>query len=212
VTTPSSSGTTPESDTTAKILDAAQRLFLQDGYAGVNLDRIAKAAGVARQTLYNRFGSKESVFRAMVQRHWSKLQTGHIDDLTESSPYSADAVLRRFAEAILRFVDETDQVGFIRLVIAESRRLPWIAEEFYRAGKEPLMKALVGQLDELQANGLIDCRSTELAAHQFFGLLQEVTLWPQVMGVGELVADPPAAVVIDESVATFMARYSPITA
>jgi hypothetical protein len=64
----------------------------------------------------------------------------------------------------------------------------------------------------LQAHGLIDCRSTELAAHQFFGLLQEVTLWPQVMGVGEFVTGPPAAVVIDESVATFMARYSPHSA
>lgn len=209
MTTPPSSEATPEPDTSAKVLDAAQRLFLQDGYAGVNLDRIAKAAGVARQTLYNRFGSKESVFRAMVQRHWSKLETGSLAHLPDSPPRSADEVLRQFAEAILRFVGESDQVGFIRLVIAESRRLPWIAEEFYRAGKEPLLKALVGQLDQLRADGHIDCGSTELAAHQFFGMLQEVTLWPQVMGVGDLVASPPPAVVIDESVATFMARYSP---
>lgn len=198
-------------ETTGRILDAAQALFLRDGYAGVNLDRIAKSAGVARQTLYNRFGSKESVFRSMVDRHWSKLQTGRIDDLVDGLPRSAEAVLRRFAQAILAFVGETDQVAFIRLVVAESRRLPWIAEEFYRAGKEPLLKALVGQLDRLAAEGLIECRSTELAAHQFFGLLQEVTLWPQVMGVGEFVTDlAPADTIIEESVATFMARYAPV--
>ena len=40
-----------EPETTGKILDAAQALFLRDGYAGVNLDRIAKSAGVARETL-----------------------------------------------------------------------------------------------------------------------------------------------------------------
>ena len=200
-----------EPETTGKILDAAQALFLRDGYAGVNLDRIAKSAGVARQTLYNRFGSKESVFRSMLDRHWSKLlQTGRIGDLVDGAPQSAEAVLRRFAQAILAFVAETDQVSFIRLVVAESRRLPWIAEEFYRAGKEPLLKALVGQLDRLVTDGHIECRSTELAAHQFFGLLQEVTLWPQVMGIVEFVTDlPPADEIVEESVATFMARYAP---
>ena len=33
-----------ESETTAKILDAAQELFLRDGYAGVNLDQIGRAS------------------------------------------------------------------------------------------------------------------------------------------------------------------------
>lgn len=135
-----------DSETTGRILDAAQELFLSDGYAGVNLDRIAKSASVARQTLYNRFGSKEAVFRAMVDRHWSKLRAGRAEDLVEGAPQSADVVLRRFAHAILDFIAENDQVSFIRLVVAESRRLPWIAEEFYRAGKEPLLKLLVGQL------------------------------------------------------------------
>lgn len=200
----------PDSETTSRILDAAQELFLSDGYAGVNLDRIAKSAGVARQTLYNRFGSKESVFRAMVDRHWSRLQVGRAADLGEGGTRSAEAVLRRFAEAILEFVGENEQVGFIRLVVAESRRLPWIAEEFYRSGKEPLLQALVVQLERLAADGLIECRSTELAAHQFFGLLQEVALWPHVMGFGELVSNPPPRdVLIAETVATFMARYAP---
>lgn len=200
------------SETTSRILDAAQELFLRDGYAGVNLDRIAASASVARQTLYNRFGSKEAVFRAMVDRHWSTLRAGRAEDLLDGPPESAEAVLRRFAEAILDFIGENDQVSFIRLVVAESRRLPWIAEEFYRAGKEPLLKVLVDQLDRLAAVGLIECRSTVLAAHQFFGMLQEVALWPSVMGVDDLVVDrPPPDVVVDETVATFMARYRPPT-
>lgn len=199
-----------DSETTGRILDAAQELFLSDGYAGVNLDRIAKSAGVARQTLYNRFGCKESVFRAMVDRHWSRLRAARADDVMEGTTPPATVVLRHFAEAILDFVGENDQVGFIRLVIAESRRLPWIAEEFYRSGKEPLLQALMDQLERLAAAGLIECHSTELAAHQFFGLLQEVALWPHVMGVGALVSKPPPRdVVIDETVATFMARYAP---
>ena len=37
------------------ILAAARTLFLDAGYDGVNLDRVAEAAGVSRQTVYNRF-------------------------------------------------------------------------------------------------------------------------------------------------------------
>ncbi|MFD0455557.1 TetR/AcrR family transcriptional regulator [Streptomyces violaceoruber] len=54
-----------------KILAAAKELFLADRYDGVNLERIAARAGVSRQTVYNRFGSKETVFREMVRHHWS---------------------------------------------------------------------------------------------------------------------------------------------
>ena len=54
-----------------KILAAAKELFLADRYDGVNLERIAGRAGVSRQTVYNRFGSKETVFREMVRHHGS---------------------------------------------------------------------------------------------------------------------------------------------
>ena len=54
-----------------KILRAAKELFLADRYAGVSLERVAERAGVSRQTVYNRFGSKEAVFREMVRDHWA---------------------------------------------------------------------------------------------------------------------------------------------
>ena len=51
----------------AAILDAARTLFLEAGYDGVNLERIAAAAGLSRQTLYNRFGSKEKKLKATLK-------------------------------------------------------------------------------------------------------------------------------------------------
>ena len=54
-----------------KILAAAKELFLADRYDGVTLERVAERAGVSRQTVYNRFGAKETVFREMVRHHWA---------------------------------------------------------------------------------------------------------------------------------------------
>ncbi|MHB8508624.1 MAG: TetR/AcrR family transcriptional regulator [Candidatus Dormibacteria bacterium] len=48
------------------VLEAAARLFLDRGYHGVGLEVVAEAAGVTRQTVYNLFGSKAGLLRALV--------------------------------------------------------------------------------------------------------------------------------------------------
>lgn len=192
------------------IVAAARELFLAEGYDGVNLDRIAECARVSRQTVYNRFGSKEAVFRAVVERHWENLRSADLVSFSSQDPDARDPVrvLRRFADAIHRFVTESDQISFTRLVIAESRRLPWIAHDFYRLGKEPALAAFAAALGAMTEAGALACPDAELAAHQFLGLLQEFIIWPHVMAIGEASSRLPAPeIVITEAIATFMSRY-----
>ena len=196
--------------TTRAILDAARRLFLEAGFGGVNLEQVGRAAGVSRQTVYNQFGSKEAVFQAVMKRHWDAVRSetasafAGMDDLTASPA----EMLRRFAQALLRFVAETDQVAFTRLVIAESRRRAWIAAEFYQCGKAPILKGFADALSAMAEKRLIKCARPELAAHQFMGLIQEFVIWPRVMAIGKgLAALPPDDLVIDEAIAMFLSRY-----
>ena len=192
------------------ILDAAQRLFLDAGYDRVNLDEVGRAAGLSRQTVYNQFGSKEAVFVQVVRRHWNAVRSETDSALSVMGDLEASParMLHSFASALLRFVADTDQVAFTRLVIAESRRRPWIAEEFYKAGKEPILKAFAGALSAMASRGMIDCERPELAAHQFMGLVQEFVIWPRVMAIGEALAElPPSDLVIKEAVAMFLSRY-----
>jgi AcrR family transcriptional regulator len=60
--------TTTAGPTRERILDAANALFLDQGYHSVGMATVASAAGVSRQTLYVRFGSKAGLLRAMVAR------------------------------------------------------------------------------------------------------------------------------------------------
>ncbi|MGJ4942161.1 TetR/AcrR family transcriptional regulator [Bradyrhizobium sp. HKCCYLS1011] len=194
---------------TVAILDAAQRLFLEAGYDGVNLEQVGQAAGVSRQTVYNQFGSKDAVFQEVVERHWETVRQETASAFAEmENLQSPAAMLRSFASALLRFVTETDQVAFTRLVIAESRSRPWIAAEFYRAGKEPILRAFAGALAAMTSKGLLTCAQPELAAHQFMGLVQEFVIWPKVMAIGDALAElPPSEVVVDEAVTMFLKRY-----
>jgi AcrR family transcriptional regulator len=49
------------------VLEAAQRLFLQHGYAGTTIPAIASEAGVAVQTIYNTVGGKRAVIGGVVE-------------------------------------------------------------------------------------------------------------------------------------------------
>jgi AcrR family transcriptional regulator len=197
----------PASD--EKILAAAKELFLADRYEGVSLERVAERAGVSRQTVYNRFGSKDAVFREMVRYHWSAFPGPDQRLVERDADAGAEEVLRDFAQSLRRFA-ETDQIRFARLVVAESGRLPWIAEEFYRLGKGPVVAAFVGCLDGLVGSGRLRCPDTYLAARQFMGLVQEFLVWPKVMAFEEETAvQPDGEVVVEEAVRTFLARYAP---
>jgi AcrR family transcriptional regulator len=52
--------------TRSAILDAARRLFAEQGYAATAVRPIAEEAGVAVQTLYSTFGSKQGLLLALV--------------------------------------------------------------------------------------------------------------------------------------------------
>ncbi len=51
-----------------RILDAAMPMVGADGAAAINIDRIAKAIGVTRGTVYNHFAHKEDVLVALAAR------------------------------------------------------------------------------------------------------------------------------------------------
>ena len=52
--------------TRSRIRDAADALFLERGYTDVSMDDIARAAGVARQTVFTTFGSKAKLLKEVL--------------------------------------------------------------------------------------------------------------------------------------------------
>jgi AcrR family transcriptional regulator len=94
------SSSTPSRSTRDAILDAAARLLSERG-AGVRLEDIAEEAGVSRQTVYVRFGSRTGLMIATVQ-HMDEQGTLHrlVQQVFEApTPLDAlDAVVTVHAE------------------------------------------------------------------------------------------------------------------
>jgi AcrR family transcriptional regulator len=73
-------------DKTDRILNAAEDLFLQRGLRATTMEGIAKAAGVAKPTLYDRFPDKETVFKAGVARVMARMREGVERELGGAGP------------------------------------------------------------------------------------------------------------------------------
>ena len=93
-------------ETQRQILEAAQRLFVRDGYAATTVAAIAAEAGVATKTVYLAFDSKSGVLRAV----WNLLLRGDQDDVPVGS--------RAWYQVLL---EEPDVERKLRLLSRQSR-------------------------------------------------------------------------------------------
>jgi len=166
------------------------------------MDELAEAAGVARRTLYNQFARKEDIFREML--------LGVSDQLEDAVPTGietqgdVEGVLRLIAQVILDLHKNPEYLGFLRMVVADSRQFPWIAKEF-AAVMDPQTDRLIRYLAHLNAMGILECRNPTLAAHQFMGMLNEFSLWPWMMGRG---GSPVSGEdVVEETIQMFLSHY-----
>src|SRR5271165_953663 len=192
----------PRGGSREAIVEAATHLFLEHGFGAVSMDELAVAAGVARRTLYNQFTSKEEIFRAMLLRVSGQLEHAFPPGIETQG--DVEEVLRLVARMILELHKHPEYLGFLRMVVAESRQFPWIAEAFATV-MDPQTERLVRYLAHLTALGILDCRNPMLAAHQFMGMLNELSLWPWMMGREGLPVSADDA--IEETIRMFLQRY-----
>lgn len=184
------------------IVDAAQGLFLKRGFGSVSMGELADAAGLARRTLYNQFASKEEIFREMLLRLSRQLESALPPGIETQG--EVEEVLRLIARVILELHKNPEYLGFLRMVVADSRQFPWIAEEF-AAVMDPQTERLVRLLAHLTSMGVLNCRNPILAAHQFMGALNDLTLWPWMLGRERLPV--PDEEVVEETIRMFLGRY-----
>jgi AcrR family transcriptional regulator len=107
-----------------RILAAAQRVFLDQGFEGASIDEIASVARAGKPTIYARHPSKEALFVAVVLRDIAeRLQFENI----EAMGATLEERFTFFGEEILRRGLRAETVGLFRTVIAEARRFPTLA-------------------------------------------------------------------------------------
>ncbi len=149
-----------------RILEASLLEFCQNGFDGVSMDAIAKAASVSKPTLYQYFGDKQGLFTAVLEQGRAHILTpllqpkgSLVDQLWEFSWTYADFVLR------------PEMLSLARLILGEASRRPQSAEAYHRAGPGKALEGLISFLSARAAQGSLVIEDAELAAQDLWSLI-----------------------------------------
>jgi TetR/AcrR family transcriptional regulator, mexJK operon transcriptional repressor len=155
----------------AMILSAAKTVFLRDGY-GASLESIAETARVARQTVYNQFGSKERLFAEVIQSVYQQMLTPIFvvernDDLIST--------LTEVGRHLMKVALHPDALALQRIAMGEYRDRPELMRVAHTLRTSHAIPALTDYLAEYlrtqMAAGVIDTADPLLAAEVFLGSL-----------------------------------------
>ncbi len=78
-----------------RLLDAADRLFYEEGVHAVGIDRVLEQSGVAKGSLYYNFGSKDDLVRTYLRNRHAKW-AARIDSELATAATPADKILAVF--------------------------------------------------------------------------------------------------------------------
>jgi TetR/AcrR family transcriptional regulator, mexJK operon transcriptional repressor len=189
--------------TRGAILKTAAALFLERGYGGTSMDLIAAKAGVARQTIYNQFESKEALVRAI----FSALADDAMMPLAVAARRGASvrAALLRLARSHVAGALGPARLALHRLVVAEAVHFPELGRAIYDAGAARVVAQLADFLREQTRLGHLDVPDPEAAAEQFFSMVTGFQQFRALMGVHAPDAEVEAHA--EEAVDTFLRAF-----
>ncbi len=115
-------------------LQAARKVFLQQGYEAASVNDVVRIAGGSLATLYSQFQNKEGLFHAVVidqhARFTSAMAPECVDHLGLEE--GLQAIGERFLSALL----EPENLAFFRLIVGEGRHFPEPARRNVGAGAD----------------------------------------------------------------------------
>lgn len=128
--------------TRTAILDAAQRVFVEKGFAKASVSEIAREAGVTKSLIHHHFGSKQALWGEVKHHSFAEYSNAQKQILDEPG-FDAE-LLRRSIEEYFRFLRRNPQ--FPRLVhwmhLEEAERQGFEpAEDLTRMGEQKIRQA-----------------------------------------------------------------------
>jgi AcrR family transcriptional regulator len=151
--------------TRERILDAAEELFAQKGYAGVSVRQIMRAADADVSLAYYHFKSKQDVFdQVMLRRveHLNAIRLRALEDLERRHPDDAptvEEIIDAFTHPLLDLLaTEHEEWKYYFQLIAQVNNSPEWGGELMTRYFDPLVRRFI----ETLRKALPDCSEADL--------------------------------------------------
>ncbi|GAA1486615.1 TetR/AcrR family transcriptional regulator [Brachybacterium fresconis] len=190
------------------ILRAARELFVTEGFDRSSVDAIAARAGVSKRTVYDYFGDKRSLLRAVLEDLGRSLLAAIRSSLRDTlagitATDQLETALVDFSMRIATdWLDSSDYTTLRRLAHVDSDRPPRTRAPSLTDEPE---EAIGEQLASLADVGLLEISDPRLAADHFIGLTFAATI--NRLGIANATEDDRFRPLVIEGVRAFLRAY-----
>ena len=164
----------------SELTAAALALFVEKGFAATRLEDIAQRAGVSKGTLYLYFDSKEALFKAVIQE-------GVVPVVAENEAIAARhtgssfALLEKLLDNWWAKIGETTFAGIPKLMVAEARNFPEVAQFYYENVIRRGRALIGGALQRGMASGEFRRMDVETTIDVLIAPLLMLVIWRHSM-------------------------------
>jgi AcrR family transcriptional regulator len=187
------------------ILDAAVAVIAERGILA-SLDEIARRAGVSKQTIYNHYGSKAELVRAMAERRVREMTAPLATPQAAENPAEA---LAAYGRALLKAAYRTKGPSLLRSLMLHASDMPDVARAMWEAGPRASRRRLADFLALETAAGRLACPDPLEAAEFFGGMVTSAHQTAMLLGVPLELSDAAADRIATEAAARFVRAYAP---
>jgi TetR/AcrR family transcriptional repressor of mexJK operon len=191
---------------TEAILEATAQAIFERG-AGVSVDEIARRAGVSKQTVYNHYGSKSDLVRALIQR-----RTDMITAPLDVPPGRPEEALAAYARLLLETIALPRGLTIFRILIASVGSDPEVAQAAFRGGVGVSRAKLAEFLARENGAGRLSVPDPGEAAEFFSGMVVSQRQMSGLMGLPMDLTPERIERLATEAARRFIRAYAPVSA
>jgi TetR/AcrR family transcriptional repressor of mexJK operon len=186
------------------ILDAAMEVLGERGVS-VSMDEIARRAGVSKQTVYNHYGSKAELVRAMAERRVHEITAPLATADAVDNPAEA---LAGYARVLLNVALGPRNSAMFRTAMLHAADMPDVARAMWEAGPKASRSRLAEYLTLETRAGRLFCPNPAEAAEFFGGMVIGTYQTAELLGVGVHLDDARIDRIATEATARFLRAYA----
>lgn len=167
-----------------QVLEVASECFLSNGFDGTSVNVMARDAGISKESIYRYFGSKEELFKAVIERELEVYKKGMEDMAGDYREQSMEEALYHVAEVTLKTLSSDRTLALRRLIFLMAARGSKVGRHYYRLGPqaayEKLEKIFVFHFDKNPPR--VNCGPARLGEH-FIAMVLHNTMLERECGI-----------------------------
>lgn len=186
------------------ILDAAAEALGEFGLS-TPMDEIARRACVSKQTIYNHFGSKADLIRAIVDRRVEEIAAPLAAPDAHDHPEEA---LAGFGRVMIEMVLKPRGRSMLKMTVQASDDMPDLARAFYEAGPRTSRRRLAEFLSAETEAGRLAVDDPDQAADFFAGMVIGIRQIAGLLGVEQSASAEAIDRLAHEAARRFLRAYA----